>query len=267
MAPPDLEEVPHFREVSVDRVQQPEVRDVGDAELGEVLVLLPPPVGQGAALGREQLHQAPGDRHQVLARRDVDERGDEVRVELVAAGRGPHDPRHGKRRVPLDGFALHQDPEVLARHDQRLFGEARVLIPSEQHLREVTRVPVLLAGGDVESVVALLGDGKIDVQRLLVRLPAGFEGSRGRRWIGVGDFEQQAIGQDTGGLRNPEHPARERLAIDVEALKPPRAKGEREELKLEQVFEKAILGLEVLGREQDALRPQNGLQLAHGQVT
>src|SRR2546422_833003 len=40
-----------------------------------------------------------------------------------------------------------------------------------------------------------------------------------------------------------------------------------EELKLEQVFEKAILGLEVLGREQDALRPQNGLQLAHGQVT
>ena len=101
----------------------------------------------------------------------------------------------------------------------------------------------------------------------MVRLPTRFEGPRRRRRIGVGNLKQQPVRQDPRRLRNPEHAPGDRLPIDGEPLKPPRAEREREELKLEQVLEKAILRLEMLRREQDALGPQNRLQLAHKHLT
>src|SRR5437667_9261583 len=87
MSPACLEEVPQERHVRVDRVQQPEVRYVGDAELREALILLTAPIRKEAALGREELDQAAGDRQQVVARRDVDIGRQESQYVTILTGR------------------------------------------------------------------------------------------------------------------------------------------------------------------------------------
>ena len=60
-----------------------------------------------------------------------------------------------------------------------------------------------------------------------------------------------------------ERPAGQRFAIDLQPMKSPRAKCQCGELKLEQVLEKAILRLKMLGTEEHSLRPQHGLHLPH----
>src|SRR5256886_5445499 len=49
-----------------------------------------------AALGREELDQAPGDRQQVVARRDVDHGRHESQVELILTGRRARHARNGQ---------------------------------------------------------------------------------------------------------------------------------------------------------------------------
>jgi hypothetical protein len=55
-----LGEVPQRRQVRVERVEQPEARDVGDREVGERLVALPPRAGERGRLRRGPLDEPAG---------------------------------------------------------------------------------------------------------------------------------------------------------------------------------------------------------------
>jgi len=115
--------------------------------------------------------------------------------------------------------------------------------------------------------VLILGDPKIDVERILVGGKRTVERLRRRTRLRLRHVEEQAVGQDTGRGGQRERSGRQRLAIDLELLEPPRAKGEGGELKLEEVLEESVLGLKVLGTEQHALRPQHRLHLPHERRT
>src|SRR5947208_95271 len=61
------------RQMAVDRVQQPEARDVRNPEVGQTLIFLPAHSGELRALGREDLDQTPPDGHDVFASRNVEQ--------------------------------------------------------------------------------------------------------------------------------------------------------------------------------------------------
>src|SRR5689334_9463762 len=118
-------EMTQNREMAVDRVQQPEARDVGDPEVGEALILLPAHSSELRALRREDLDEASRDRHDVLARLDVGQGGDERRRQLMStAGRSRYagDANDG---APVRRFALEQNADVVARDLDRPLQFAR----------------------------------------------------------------------------------------------------------------------------------------------
>src|SRR4051812_42252263 len=102
MSAPRLVDVPQPREEAVDRVEQPEARDVGDAKLREALIFLTPARGKAAALRRQDLDQPTRDRHDILVRTDVDERRHEARIELILARRRFPDACDTQRTRPLE---------------------------------------------------------------------------------------------------------------------------------------------------------------------
>ena len=83
MAAARLEQMAELREVRIDGIEQPEVGDIGDGEFGQALVLLAAHAGEHAAARGEIFDQPAGDGDQIIAGGNVQQRGDEVRVELV----------------------------------------------------------------------------------------------------------------------------------------------------------------------------------------
>src|SRR5258705_11002584 len=97
MAASRLEEMANCWQMRVHRVQQPEVRDIADAEVGQTLVALATHARQRRALRRHQFDESPVDGHQVFARADVQQRRNEPWVERRFPGWPAYDARNGQR--------------------------------------------------------------------------------------------------------------------------------------------------------------------------
>src|SRR5260370_26372328 len=114
MAAPRLEQVLYQREVRVDRVEQPEVGDIGGAEIGQAEVFLPPRPGELAAARRQNLDQPPENRDQKIARRQIDQGRHELGIELVKSRGGFFYSCPPSQRSRLPGFAFHPHTTILS---------------------------------------------------------------------------------------------------------------------------------------------------------
>ena len=73
-----FEQMAEHGECRIDGIEQPEIGDIGGGEIGQRLVLLAPQTGDGARAGREDLHQAAGDGHQVIVGEEIEQRLDDT---------------------------------------------------------------------------------------------------------------------------------------------------------------------------------------------
>src|SRR4051812_41947815 len=111
-----FEQMAEHREMRVDRVQQPETRNVRCVKFGEALVLLTTRSGEAARTCGEDLYQAAYDGRQIVAGRDIEQRRYVMRVELEEAGGRAPDARDSEDSTALLRFAFEQNAQVLARH-------------------------------------------------------------------------------------------------------------------------------------------------------
>ena len=258
-----LKEVPEFREMEVDGVEQPEVGDVRRPELGEAEVLLTADAGQHAALGGQDLNQAPGDGGQVIAGREIEQRRHEMGVQVESPGPGSPDAGHRQRGAFLPRIAFRQQAIVLAGHLHGLFSQAGVFVAHRHHFGQVTGVGALVGDGNIEPGMAVIGNRQVDVERILVRRKRAGQGYGGRRRLGSREVEQQAIGEDSGGFRNPELTRRERLPADLERDEAPGIAGEGLHPEFERTLDETVLRLEVLRAQEGALHPDYRLESLH----
>src|ERR1035441_7568834 len=91
-----LKEGQEFREMEIDGVEQPKIGDVRGAELGEAEVFLTANAGEHAALGGQDLDQAPGDGGEVIAGGEIEQRRDKMGVQVESSGPGSPDAGHGQ---------------------------------------------------------------------------------------------------------------------------------------------------------------------------
>jgi len=99
---------------------------------------------------------------------------------------------------------------------------------------------------------ALLATGKAIGQWLRVWL-----------MIRAGEFKWQTIGKDTLRAGDPERSCRERRLTDFQYSKAPRAESQTVKSKLQQIREKTVLVLEMLGAKKCASGPNDGFKLLH----
>ena len=88
-------------EDGIDRIQQPEVRNVGRAELRQTQILLPSRGRQLRALGRQDLHQLPANGVNARIRPEIEQRWRERVVEFKRAFSLLVHPAHAQRRGML----------------------------------------------------------------------------------------------------------------------------------------------------------------------
>ena len=85
-----------------------------------------------------------------------------------------------------------------------------------------------------------------------------------RRWgIGLRDLEEQSVGENSRSARDRKLAIREEFGIDRQIAEAPRTKFKRLQPEIQRVFEKTVLHLEMLRRQERALGPEDGFQLLH----
>src|SRR5262245_23155480 len=77
-----VKKVSQYWRVCIETVQEPEIRDIRLPEIDKTLVFFPPHSGKIGAFCRDDLKQSTRDGHQVIARRDIEQRRNEVRVQF-----------------------------------------------------------------------------------------------------------------------------------------------------------------------------------------
>ena len=262
-----LEQVTELREVSVDRVEEPEAGDVRDAEFGQALVLLPAAAGQRGAFRGKDFDQPASYRDEILAGRDVHDGRDEPGIELgthrwVTGAPGPPaywscPPGTRLRSEAAGSSGRPGSASPRARCSRRAAGAPRPYSgccgPSNRPTRCIRR------GGTREWPGRCPGSAG--------RAPSNRRAAGAGRAVGGREIEQQPVGKDARRGGEGEGAAGQRLAVDLEPGEAPRIRGEAGELKLEDVLEEPILGLKVLRAEEHALGPKHRLQLAHRWIT
>ena len=219
-----FEDVLDQREMGVDGIEKPETRDIGGAEIGETQVLHPPRAAEHETLGREDLHQAPGDFVEPFARADIEQRRNAFGIEAERAGGRLEHARHADRGKALPRFAFGEQAEILARHHHRLLAESGILVAQHRGLGLVARVDIAGLKGNVDAGQLLMRDGEIDVARLLIGIEEIEQRLFRRRRIGIRDIEEESVREDAGRLRERQVAAGQFLAIEAELLETPRAK-------------------------------------------
>src|SRR5579864_758753 len=151
-----IKQVAENREVRVDGIEQPEIRNVGRSEVRQTLILLPPRSRKLGAPGRENLDQPAQHSGQVFTGADLEQRRNEAwiqkkRVRLRTLHIG--DPQN---RAPFAILIFRQQPQILPRNLDRLLAHAGVLVAKSRHLREITAAAVSLRNGDIEPALPVV---------------------------------------------------------------------------------------------------------------
>jgi len=93
------------------------------------------------------------------------------------------------------------------------------------------------------------------------------EGPGRWRWVRVGNFERQSVGEEARSTVQTKLASREPFCVDFKVAEPPPAGGDSSEVESELVFEISILNLKMLGVQEDALGPKDALHLSHLPLT
>ena len=248
----------------VERVQQPEAADIGDGEVGEPLVALAPAAGEGAALGREPLDEAAGEREQRRTGRDVEQRRYEGRIERQLARRGACNARDRQRRDAFGALPLENQPQARRGDLDRSLGEAGGLVAHQLFVGLPPGPVALAAARHVAGAGPVLRHGEVHAQRALVGGEGIGEQARCRRRTARWHVEEQAVGKASRGAGEHERAAGERLVVEGEARDAPRTERERAHLEGERLVVVAVLRLQMLRREEHTLGPEDRLQARHG---
>ena len=173
------------------------------------------------------------------------------------------DARGAQRRVAVQRFAFRQQAQILARDLHRLLGEPCIFIAKQLDFGTVPGAALSRRRGHVEPAFAIVRHGQIQIDAGLVRLETVRQLlGRGRR-IGSRDIEQQTVGENARRRRDAKQPARQRFLADRQGGKAPRPEREALQLELKQVFQEAVLDLQMLWAEKGALRPDHRLESLH----
>lgn len=81
--------------------------------------------------------------------------------------------------------------------------------------------------------------------------------------IRIRDVKREPVGEHADRPGQGKVAPRERLLIDSQVVKPPRAKMESLQPELQHAFQKTVARLQMLRCEKRSLRPDDWLQLAH----
>ena len=81
-----LQKMAKNRDIGIDRVEQPEVGDVGGGEIGQALVFLPAAAGELRALGGEDLKDAVDQAAHIVVGADLEQGGNKAGFEPEGAG-------------------------------------------------------------------------------------------------------------------------------------------------------------------------------------
>ena len=104
------------------------------------------------------------------------------------------------------------------------------------------------------------------IERFLIGLETIGKRLRRGRGVGVGNIEQQPIRKNSRRIGQRHVTRGQRFLIPLQAAKTPRRERQRVKLKLQRIFEKAILGLQILRAQHRALHPDDRLQSLHSNL-
>jgi hypothetical protein len=264
VAAPDFQQVLELREVGIDGVEQPEVGDVGGAEIGEAQILLPALIGEQRAFRAENFDQPAGQGEQVFGATDVERRGNEFLIDLQRAGGIAANAGEADGGVTIQRLIAGQDAKVLARDLDGLLVHPAIFVAQHGDFREVAGAGILARGQrNIQAGDALLRDAQEHVELVLVDVERFRQGlGRGRR-IGRGNVERHAVREKASRRCDGHVPGRQLFMVNPYMAEAPRTKTERFGMEAEGTFNKTILGLQVLGTEERPLHPDHRLQLPH----
>ena len=258
-----LKQVAENREVGVDGIEQPEIRNIGRSEVRQALILLPAGTGKLCATGGENLDQSAQHSGQVLTSADLKQRRNKPRVQKKCVRLGTLHIGDTQNRTAFAILVFSQQPQILPRNLDRLLAYTSILVAESCNFSEITAAAVLLRNSDIEPALPVLGDGQVNIQALR----AGFKEIRQRlggwRRVRVRDIEQQPIRENTRSPRDYKLPFSEHLLINDEFTESPGAELQRLQAEIKRVLDKPVLRLQVLGSEERPLGPDHRLQLLH----
>src|SRR5262249_1264588 len=142
MGRPFLIKVPEYGQMGIDGVEQPEIEDFRRREVAEIDRNLVTASG-------EQGNSFASHRFQILASPEVDHGRHKVRVQLEHAGSCAVHTREAEDRSRRAGFTFDENPQILPRYRNGLFGSAGVLIPDLGEFRPVAGIYGKLRVDDV----------------------------------------------------------------------------------------------------------------------
>src|SRR5277367_7158688 len=128
MPMPHVVNMPQSREVTVHSVKQPETSDVRRRKIRQSCAALPPAPSQNTALRREYLDQPPRDAHQIIVRRNIQQRRNVLRVQPESPCRSALHASDLQRIATLARLALNQKPQILPRDLHRLLRKPGILV-------------------------------------------------------------------------------------------------------------------------------------------
>ena len=205
----------------------------------------------------------PRDAGQVIAGVEIEQGRNEARIGLKSAGLGAPHARHTQGGVAVERFALGEQAQVLARDLHGLFGEAGVLVAEQFDFRAVARAALTRGGGDVQAALAILRNRQVNVEGGLIRLEAVGQQlwaagrNRSPEYRRAGRREKCRTRWKCRAIRRPAPPA------DLQGTEAPGPERQAVQVELQQVFEEAVLQLEMLRTEESAFGPDHRLQSLH----
>ena len=234
-----------------------------EVKSASALVLLAAGRGELGALGEEDFKEAVDEAAEVVAGADFEERRGEAGIEGEGSGVIAEDVGDAKGGAAFAGLVGGEEAEVFAGDLDGLLAGAGVLVAEGGDLRGVAGAGGTAGLGDVDALLAIVGDSEVNVEVAHARVEEVGEGFGG--WGGVGgrNVEEEAVGKDAGDLRDFKLAQREGFLIDDDLAEPPGAELKGGQAEVYAVLEEAILELEVLRGEEGSLGPEDGLELFH----
>ena len=259
MAALALQQMAEHGNVGVDRVQQPEVRDIRGGEVGQALVLLAPAARELRAFGGENLEDAVDQAAQVVAGAHFEQRRHEARIQAEAAGLGLLHVGDAQRGAAFAGFVLGQQAQVLARDLDGLFAHAGVVVADSGDFRQVARTRRPAQSGDVQALVLVIRNGEIEVEISTSGSKYSAIDLEGGGWSGPGNLEGKPVRKDARGARDRQLPVGQQFLVEHDFVEAPGAELQRLYPEVHAVFQELVLKLQMLGRQKSAFAPKNGL--------
>src|SRR5262245_14050869 len=169
--------------------------------------------------------------------------------------------------IPVERFALRQQPQILARDLDRLFRKPGVLVAEQFDLRPVPRRVLPLGASHVQTALAILRHRQKQVEHFLIRVEAIRQLPVRRGRIRIGDLEQQTVRKNTRAARDLENAAVQVLLADLQGAETPGPERQVFQMELQKILEEAILQLQMLRVQESSFGPDYRLELPHIRTT